>query len=74
MFTFLNWGPWEFTETFDIVTKHERQDGAYLVFTDVTTKTYEIYKRINNKTREVKYKSVLRKTATRTESRASLQY
>jgi hypothetical protein len=74
MFIFFNWGPWEFTETFDIVTKHERQDGLYLVFTDVKTKTYEIYKRVNEKTKEVQYKSVLRKTTVTTESRATLKY
>jgi hypothetical protein len=65
MLRFQEWGPWILDHTFTDVHLTDREEG-YHVFTDEITETHEVYKRIDPESKEVQYKTILKKVSRRT--------
>ena len=61
MLYFQEWSPWEFDHNFNNVYLVERRDGSYHVFTDEVTDYNEVWKCHDTKTKEIQYKTVLKK-------------
>lgn len=63
---FQEWSHWELDHSFDNKYLVERRDGSYHVFRDEVTDYNEVWKRHDTRTKEIQYKTVLKKKTRKT--------
>ena len=66
MLYFQEWSRWELDHSFDNKYLVERRDGSYHIFTDEITDYNEVWKRHDIYTKEIQYKTVLKKQTRKT--------